>query len=292
MNDLILFEYNCPECGIGVVRTTRVQNYKTKIKGYPFVVAEAVIGICDNCKTKHFAPSETKRWEENFYQSLEQRQAFFPPVEITELRKNLGLSMEDFARLIGCTRQSVSAWEKQDRTSPPSRTADLLMKLLRRSLQVGPVDVVTFLLDEAKKWGMIIEVRRTAGLPEERHGNLVLLTKRLRKNGQPKPTEEYALAAEAISSEEEETVVETSDGKQIGVLEFDYERGTLVLEATGALPPWRTLDVEFETTDGRHFSWHNISVSDGRLVLSEKTSLRPWEISKITLRPYQKETEV
>lgn len=146
-----LFEYTCPECGIGTVSTTRVLNHKTKVNGYPFVVDEAFIGVCDHCQDEQFAPEETKRWEELFYRSLEAHRAFLSPEEITELRTALGLSMEDFARLIGCTRQSISAWERPDRASPPSRAADLLMKLVRESFHAGPVDVLSFLLDEARK---------------------------------------------------------------------------------------------------------------------------------------------
>lgn len=167
MNTKSLFEFTCPECESGTVRTTLVHNYKTKIKGYPFVVDEAVIGVCDQCQAESFAPEETRRWEELFSRSLEARQAFLSPEEITELRKALGLSMEDFARLIGSTRQSISMWERTNRTSPPIRTADLLMKLVRQSLQSGPVDVLTFLLEEAKKWGVIIEVRRSVKPPDE-----------------------------------------------------------------------------------------------------------------------------
>jgi putative zinc finger/helix-turn-helix YgiT family protein len=165
MTTELLFEYSCPECGRGTVKTTRVHNYKTKIRGYPFVVDDALIGVCDQCQAESFAPEETNRWEELFSHSLEARQAFLSPEEIAELRKSLGLSMEDFARLIGSTRQSISMWEKADRTSPPIRTADLLMKLVRQSLQSGPVDVLTLLLEEAKKWGVIIEVRRPSFVP-------------------------------------------------------------------------------------------------------------------------------
>jgi len=289
MNKLLLFEYKCPECGLGTVRTTKVQNYKTKVKGYPLVVDEAFIGVCDYCKAEHFASTETKRWENIFYRSLEERQAFLSPKEITEIRAALALSMEDFARLIGCTRQSISTWEKQDRTSPPSRTADLLMKLVRRSLQVGPVDIVTFLLDEAKKWGIVIEIRRGTVPSKDQHETLTLLTRRIPKKVLPEPAGEYALAAETTSPEEEEVAVETPEGEKVGVLDYDYEHAALFIETVGDFPPWKTLDVEFETADGRCFSGYNISVSDGRLVLSEKTPLRPWEISKITLKPYRKE---
>lgn len=177
METELMFEYPCPECGHGTVRTTRVHNYKTKIKGYPFVVDEALIGVCDQCHAESFAPEETKRWETLFSRSLEASQAFLSPEEITELRKALDLSMEDFARLIGSTRQSISMWEKEERVSPPLRTADLLMKLVRQSHQAGPVDVLTFLLNEARKWGVIIELRRSL-LHSNEDGITVFHTKR------------------------------------------------------------------------------------------------------------------
>lgn len=65
-----LFEFTCPECEKGTVRTTRIHNYKTKIKGHLFTVAEALIGVCDECKAQSFAPEETRRWEEDFSRPL------------------------------------------------------------------------------------------------------------------------------------------------------------------------------------------------------------------------------
>jgi len=155
-----LFQYPCPECGRGTVRTTRVHNYKTKIKGFPFLVDEAVIGVCDHCHAESFAPAETTRWEAAFQQSLEGQHAFLTPNEIRTLRTNMGLSLEDFARLMGCTRQSVMAWEHPERTTPPSRMADLLLRVLQRAWAEGPVDVLSLLVEQAKKWGVVIELRR------------------------------------------------------------------------------------------------------------------------------------
>ena len=159
-----LFEYPCPECGRGTVRTTRVHNYKTKIKGFPFRVNEALIGVCDHCQAESFAPEETQRWEAAFQQALEASHAFLSPAEIRALRTSMDLSLEDFARLIGCTRQSVMAWEHSERTTPPSRMADLLLRLLQRAWADGTVNVTSLLLEEAKKWGVIIELRRPAPL--------------------------------------------------------------------------------------------------------------------------------
>lgn len=163
-----LFEFPCPECGQGIVRTTRILNYTTKIKGYPFTVDEALIGVCEVCGAKSFAPEETDRWEALFAQSCEARRLFLPPQDITALRQTLQLSLEEFARLIGCTRQSLAAWEKPDRTTPPSRMVDLLMKLVRQSLHDERVDVLALLLQEANAWGLQIQVHRPSQAPPPR----------------------------------------------------------------------------------------------------------------------------
>ena len=88
----------------------KLQNYKTKIKGYPFVVDEAIVGVRDKCDTRHFFGKETKLWETLYYRSLEEQEIFLSADEIKEIRDQLKLSMEDFARLIACTRQSIYNW--------------------------------------------------------------------------------------------------------------------------------------------------------------------------------------
>lgn len=287
MNKLLLFEYNCPECRLGTVRTTKIQNYKTKIKGYPFIVDEAYIGACDHCKAEHFASTETKRWEELFYRSLEQRQAFLSPQKTTELRKTLGLSMEDFARLIGCTRQSIYNWEKVDRSSPPSRMADLLMKLVRQSLSSGSIDVLAFILQEAKKWGVVLEVRQTATSPDV-NASIVLRPKLVSRTVLKQLCEELSLAAKT-ESEEEELLVETLDGKPVGILEYKYELAALVLNFTGEFAPWKLIDAEIETQDGRHLTNQELLIQEHRLVLIEKTTVREKDVARIILKPHKSE---
>jgi hypothetical protein len=66
--------------------------------------------------------------------------------------------MEDFARLTGTTRQSIHNWEKA--RLQPSRMADLMMRLVKESYVSGKVDVISFLLDEAEKMGVTIELQR------------------------------------------------------------------------------------------------------------------------------------
>ncbi len=289
METELMFEYPCPECGRGTVRTTRVHNYKTKIKGYPFVVDEALIGVCDQCHAESFAPEETKRWETLFSRSLEASQAFLSPEEITELRKALDLSMEDFARLIGSTRQSISMWEKGDRSSPPLRTADLLIKLVRQSLRAGPVDVLTFLLGEAQKWGVVIELRRPATRSDGKGKVISLFTKKKPVVGHSPELSRHALAAQSFE-DEEQIVVETGDGKQVGVLTYGYEEGALILNITGSFPSWETVDVEIETLDGQHFTNPKLPARKPRLVLLENPKFREEDVVQITIKPHDIET--
>lgn len=156
-----MFGVPCPECGKGTIEPVRFQNYKTKVKAYPFVVPEAIVGVCDTCNARAFDPRETKRWRDLFYQRFEDEEIFYSREEIKALRESLGLSVVDFAQLIGCTRQSIYNWERQDRINQQTRTADLMMKLVAKSLASEPVDIISFLLKEAEKMGVKIELQRS-----------------------------------------------------------------------------------------------------------------------------------
>lgn len=157
-----MFNYICEECGKGTVKAKVFDNYRIKIRGYPFVIDNAVVGVCEQCGAKHFNANETKRWEELYNKDLELKHVFLSPDEVKAIRKSLNLSMEDFAYLIGCTRQSIYNWEKKDREKPQSQMANLMIKLVKYSFEFGKVDVVSFLVEEAKKLGIEIEVWRSA----------------------------------------------------------------------------------------------------------------------------------
>src|SRR5437660_1207961 len=147
----VAFGYKCQECGQGTVLEKIFPEYKTKVKGYPFTAENARIGVCDRCGAEHFDPNETLRWRALLEDK--QSESYMQPAEIRELHKHLGLSMEQFAILLGSTRQSLYNWERSDRTSPQSRMADLFMRLIRESHLVGQIDVLNFLKTEAEKLG-------------------------------------------------------------------------------------------------------------------------------------------
>jgi DNA-binding transcriptional regulator YiaG len=135
-------------------------------------VADARVGICDRCGAEHFDPNETLRWRSEFEE--QQSQSYLAPPEIRELRKRLGLSMEQFAILIGCTRQSLYNWERSDRRSPQSRMADLFMRLVRESHSLGQIDVLRFLKAEAARSGLDLPVSHQAqpAAPAARQGSV------------------------------------------------------------------------------------------------------------------------
>ena len=51
-----MFGVPCPECGKGTIEPVRFQNYKIKVKAYPFMVPEAVVGVCDTCNAVPSTP--------------------------------------------------------------------------------------------------------------------------------------------------------------------------------------------------------------------------------------------
>ena len=137
-----MFGYECEECHEGTVRETVFPEYNTRFENVPFVVPDAVIGVCDNCGGRHFSAKEYRRWRELYRQSREQQGAVLSAADIRDLREKLGLGKADFAALLGATRQSVYHWERDDRERPQSRMVDNLLKLVREGCEHGAVDVV------------------------------------------------------------------------------------------------------------------------------------------------------
>jgi putative zinc finger/helix-turn-helix YgiT family protein len=277
-----MFNYTCEECGRGTVKEKVFENYRTKIKGYPFVVDKAVIGVCDQCGAKHFDANETKRWEELYNKDLEQKHISLLPDEIEAIRKSLSLSMEDFAFLIGCTRQSIYNWEKKDREKPQSRMADLIIKLVRHSFEIGKVDIIAFLVEEAKRLGITIEVKRKS---HNLAGNIIPLNiKRVSKNYFREPKGGLSLAAAAVE-ERELTIAESSNQELISILHYDYGTAALSLEIEKNTIGLKIVDIELVTNDDRHYIRQNVKIEDNRILLLSETEYTEEKVREIILKP-------
>ena len=282
-----MFGYKCAECGEGTVRETTIPKYHTKVKGYPFVVDNAILGICDKCGAEHFAAIEAKRWERLFEQGLAENKLYLLPEDIANLRQWLGLSMEQFALLIGCTRQSLYNWEKTNRARPQSRTIDLMMKLVARSRTEGKVDVIDFLVEEAQKLGIVIKLNGTGSeeIPSLSEV-LILEAKQIIEQSRAASQPEETLAYKTQSQLSEPiTIIKTEDGKRIGKLTLDYATGNMVLELDQDVLDFSIYEAEVITITGENVKGVLEQVEKGKILLLKETEYRTKEIKEVHLIP-------
>ena len=272
-----MFNYICEECGQGTVKENIFRDYHTKIKGYPFIVDEAKIGICDKCQAKHFTAKETKRWEELYNEQLQNKNVYLSASDILEVRESLGLTVEGLAYLIGCTRQSIYNWEKTDREKPQSRMADLLIKLVRDSAQLGEIRVIDFLVEQVKQLGIDVNLAGKVA-----SSNVIRLkTKSVLEEYLKHSNVEERLAA--ADRERKVIVAESSKQDVMGLLHFDYERANLSLNIIKDTIGLRTVDVTVITVQGKECSRQDVKVKDGAILLLAETGTLERDIREIIL---------
>lgn len=140
---------HCVTCGKGEIEFRKVKDFETMVRGVPFTVPEAIIGFCKACGSKVFDPTEIRRWRKLYETDQLLKGKVLSAAEVREVRETLDLQISQFALLLGTTRQSVYNRERENRTSPQLRVVDLLLRLIRESIENGPVDVVKFLRTQA-----------------------------------------------------------------------------------------------------------------------------------------------
>ena len=97
------------------------------------------------------------------------------------------------------------------------------------------------------------------------------------------PDAKYALTADSESHAKSPISLRTSDGNDVGTLEFDFNKGALILQVTGDVPVRRVQEAEIQTRDGKILSVE-VSLEGGkRLVLRRKKKVLPKDVSQITL---------
>ena len=266
----VVFGFKCPECGQGTVRDTRVPTYSTMIRGCPFVVRDALIGVCDSCGSKHFIDTETKKWAEAFERS--QSSLYLSPSEIRGVRKALALTTDQFSFLIGCSRQSLYNWESETRSAPPSRTVDLIVRMLKKRLD-GPIDVLQFVEEEALRFGRDIVVR-----PKR-----PALVYDAQRSFEATEVRESRLGYGADTSAARQVTRLVQNGEEVGVLFYDYQTASIVMELDSPLPGDSFMaQVVFQ--DGQHVL--SAVRSDGtKAALVSNTSRRDYEVARIELVP-------
>ena len=97
------------------------------------------------------------------------------------------------------------------------------------------------------------------------------------------PGAKYALAADSESRAKSPIFLRTTDDQEVGTLEFDFNKGALILQVTGDVPVKRVQEAEIQTRDGKILSVE-VSLEGGkRLVLRRKKKVLPKDVSQITL---------
>jgi DNA-binding transcriptional regulator YiaG len=280
------FGYKCQECGRGTVKETVIPEYRTKIKGFPFVVKNARIGVCNNCASQHFAVHETERWERMFEE--EYAKYFLTSKEIQDIRKSVGLSMEHFAFLIGCTRQSLYNWERADRKILQSRMADLFLRLVREANKKEEVNILYFLTQEAKKLGVRLQINN---IPNSNITNPIVLHTKKASHDNLQTLGPMQMAAD--TGKEDKSFIELidADGESVGSLSHNFLTASLEIESKKPFNYDHFL-AEVYFNDGQVKKFKIKQKGDSKcLELLPKTQYTEEDVGKIIFEPYNTQIE-
>ena len=97
------------------------------------------------------------------------------------------------------------------------------------------------------------------------------------------PAAKYALAADTEFRSKNAILLRTTDGQEVGALEFDYTDNTLILQVTGEIPLSHIKEAEIRTRDGKVIPGGVSVEGKSRLVLLKKKKVLPKDVSQVTL---------
>ena len=156
----------CPSCGKPQMREKVIPAYRTRLGGVSVVVKDARVGVCDNCGESVVSAAELRRWREIHRLQLAQEGHTPTPAEVRKVREHLGLSVAQFASLLGVTRQAVHAWEKEGGPLMPLGPGALLVGMLKPASGDVASAVYTSLVSAAHDRGQLAELETPGRSPK------------------------------------------------------------------------------------------------------------------------------
>jgi DNA-binding transcriptional regulator YiaG len=150
-------DFPCPECGKGRMEEVIVPSYRTSIKGVPCIIPNARVFRCTNCQQISAAFEEMRRWEQCCDDNASATGVVPSYDRVRAIRATTGLSVSQFATLLGVTRQTVHAWERDSHGVKSFGPASILLLLLEAE-SCGRVTGVSALLRDCS-------VKRGVDLP-------------------------------------------------------------------------------------------------------------------------------
>lgn len=176
--------YRCTKCGAGQMTPVTVGEYNARLGGIEFLVRDAKIRRCPECGEVAVGARELKRWRILLRQHLRERGQLPSGEDVRRLRGRLGVSISDFAGLMGVTRQTVYGWERKGEPMPLGPAALLLAALIQEASEEGSIRLLETLVCQARERGLAVENMRctTTRQGASRVGNKATRT---RESGAP-----------------------------------------------------------------------------------------------------------
>ncbi len=121
----------CPVCGVGRL-VERHHEKKSEIDGHPFVIRGLLHSVCDHCDERVTTPAQSRHNKKMIADARTQavaerdRLQRFKPADVLRIRKRLGLTQAQAARVFGGGANAFSKYENGE-VAP----SDGMEKLLR-----------------------------------------------------------------------------------------------------------------------------------------------------------------
>jgi DNA-binding transcriptional regulator YiaG len=143
-----------------------ISEFSTRVGGVPVVIPEAHISKCTNCGETSVGAKELKRWELIQKEQLRDAGQIPSAGEVTRIREAIGLSVSDFAKLLGVTRQTIHAWEREGCAALQLGPGALLLEVLAGERAGKTRGVLEFLARKAAQRGQEVDLSAV-----EKHGD-------------------------------------------------------------------------------------------------------------------------
>ena len=149
--------FPCPDCDSGTMVEEVVAEYEARLGGVTFKVPNARIHRCSDCNGISVDAQELKRWRKIRDEHLATLGQAPSPAEVRKLRERLGLSVATLANLLGVTRQTVHAWERENGQGVPFSPSSLLVRMLQVETDQQLPGIFSYLLDAARQRGSFVD---------------------------------------------------------------------------------------------------------------------------------------
>lgn len=148
----------CSVCGSVMKEVTGV--ITETVRGVPTTVDDVHQYACDACGEIELDLDDADRLSREQMKQVTKAKGILSPDEIRGIRKGLGLTQEEFQRLLGVSSPPVSRWEMG--VMLPSKTTDNLMRVIAEV-----PEAVAFLMDREPGMEFRVSITAENSMPQD-----------------------------------------------------------------------------------------------------------------------------